>query len=714
MAKGVLFAVILAFFIYFNIANWHSRILGLILALFYFFFISSGAQMALANFFNLSGNAFRIKILGILFGLTTLSLIVEFEIIFFRLTAVAIALAFFLNAIIYIILDQLAPKEDGQAEIDNENLSVIEEVPHAKIGLLLYVALALYGFYLLHSSQTGAAILTPWQTINPKFIYVFLSATLILGFLIFSKLKAKSVLFLLVIHSFLMLSYLPLTHQLIYGADSWRHIATESQLIAEKPLDLVVYGQQNFLNKLNLGQFSYSQLWGVSVISARLFNSSFLSVNVWLGPIAWAIFMPILLFEIGMAMGFAKKRALFFAWLGFLPFALVTGGAFTLPNNWGFLAWLFFSLLLLKRLAAPKKGGQAVILILLAIPILFGYGLYSILMILTWAIAEILVLQKLIPQNFKFKNLLLVGAVGLSLPIIELLAGYSQINRLNWFEQIKQFIGNFTSYYLASGPRPHDIATGNIIFNQVPSYAFVENILTQGRWWLLIFMLVFLGGAVYGLVSFWKSEKTEQKWLAMFFSGLFTGYFICLYLLGGEHIITRRLDAVIAVCLLVLFLEAWTKLVWQKLPGILAIPISVIIFSFAITTSYSLGPDTNSVSKDQFDAMNYIWQAEQGANKYCVVADTYPLLALEAISNKAIIGGGFPIDQNFAQPERAALFAAAQKRLTNGLLADAHVLTGADYCWFLSDFEIFKNLGLLQGPGYVRFGDSVILRYNLK
>ena len=67
-------------------------------------------------------------------------------------------------------------------------------------------------------------------------------------------------------------------------------------------------------------------------------------------------------------------------------------------------------------------------------------------------------------------------ATVLFIPLLEIISGYSHFDRgVNFLTQIKQFIGNFTAYYLASGPRPHDIAVGNIIFNQTPAYAFVPN-----------------------------------------------------------------------------------------------------------------------------------------------------------------------------------------------------------------------------------------------
>ena len=56
---------------------------------------------------------------------------------------------------------------------------------------------------------------------------------------------------------------------------------------------------------------------------------------------------------------------------------------------------------------------------------------------------------------------------------------YALDENIKFFEAIKQFIGNLLGWYVAAGPRPHDILTGNILFNQVPSYAFVPNLFIE-------------------------------------------------------------------------------------------------------------------------------------------------------------------------------------------------------------------------------------------
>jgi hypothetical protein len=126
------------------------------------------------------------------------------------------------------------------------------------------------------------------------------------------------------------------------------------------------------------------------------------------------------------------------------------------------------------------------------------------------------------------------------------------------------------------------------------------------------------------------------------------------------------------------FKEYWNKLM------VGALGFMVVLFGTnAIAASYSLGPNTGTVSVDEYQAMNYIWEQEQTNDKHCVVAGTYPLLALEALSGRKIIGGGFPIDHNFAQPELNAIAQAGMDKLNPSAIERAIRATGSDHCYVL-------------------------------
>ena len=147
----------------------------------------------------------------------------------------------------------------------------------------------------------------------------------------------------------------------------------------------------------------------------------------------------------------------------------------------------------------------------------------------------------------------------------------------------------------------------------------------------------------------------------------------------------------------------WKNKTWQIL--------AMLVLSLGITASYSLGPDTNTVNVGEYEAASYVWLQEQLSEKPCVLADTYPLLALEAVSAKQIIGGGFPIDADFGQPERVKSFEQMNIAINDNLLNQVGQLTDADHCWFIGKAENFQKQGILKAENV--FGDSAIIRYNI-
>src|SRR3989344_2210120 len=166
------------------------------------------------------------------------------------------------------------------------------------------------------------------------------------------------------------------------------------------------------------------------------------------------------------------------------PFALQASGSFSLPVNFGFLIFVLFFLLLLKRMREPKPE-QKSILFALGIGSALGYLLFFVLYWLSWGVMEAIKSGK---KLIIIPSLILAPLV---LPALELAAKFSVWDsQVNILAQAKQFIGNLFGIYLASGPRPHEISGGNILFNQIPAAVFTSNFLTQWRWWLPALVLV--------------------------------------------------------------------------------------------------------------------------------------------------------------------------------------------------------------------------------
>ena len=707
--KIVPLAIICAL-IYLQLAGFHSWLFGWLVFALYLSATSGGAFVLLHKFYQFSRRALRVKVLAIFLVLITLALWASLALNIFPFTALTIALVFFLNGLVWAVVDVWVGEADDLApELDNPDLAVVEEVPQSKIGLLAIVILVIYGFYLLFSDRSGAIVTTPWAVIDPFYVIVFGLAAAILGFLIFSEIKAKTIIFFIIVLSLLQHAYLPATHELFYGADGWRHLATENQIIQNSSLQLTSYAQNpgSLLEQINPGRFSYGSLWGLTIILNQILRINLITLNAWLVPILWSLILPILLFEFGRFLGWSKKEALLLAWLSLLPFAWQAGGAFSLPVGLGFPFWLLLLLMLLKSSQAENKQPLYVIYAL-GIFSAFGYLLYFILF---WLIAAVQYLWQKINARLA-TGLTLAGSIIL-FPLIELSSGYSHFGSVNIFDAVKQFLGNFSAYYLASGPRPHDIATGNILFNQTPLQSFVPNLLTAWPWLLVIFALIFWIAVIRGIWLKYKQPDTAPKIFALLTVGLWGGYFISRYLLQGEAVLSRRLDAVLAFFFVITAATAIIDIIRRQknhqLSWYLAI---VLVVSAALAAGYTLGPDTYAVSRDEYEAVNYVVQNMKPDNP-CILGDTYQLLVAEALTAKKVVGGGWPINEYFAQPQREKFYADLSNQASAENWQQALVVRGTDSCWFVGTTDKVVSNAFIrsQGENIKLFGQAIVWYY---
>ncbi len=655
-------------------------------------------------------------ILGSFFVFASLGSIGGAAILFVSLSGAIIFCIFLVNALIFLIAYWWIKKSQAvHVEVGGgESGGLFFKKNILRSYAAIFSACIVYGLYLLAQSKTGEALQTPWHTIRSEYVIIFFVSVFSLGLFIFSRLKTWLLLTFLVLQTFLLHSYLPLTHDSFYGADGWRHIANEQRLLDGQGFLEATLADGGSVSRLNsfIGRLSYGNFWFSNVVLAKFFDLDLVSTTKWFLPIVWPLVFPVLLFEIARLLGWSNRKSLFLAWLGLLPFAWQAAGSFTLPVSFGFLVWLSAFLLILKRTSYPHKK-QAIVLACIGVSLFFGYTLYFILFWLAWLVAEFLRSNIFGVDKIKFKLSILF--VILVMPVLEFFAGYGKFDQtISWLGQVKQVIGNFLGIYIANGPRPHDIATGNIIFNQTPSYAFVTNVFLTSKWLLVVFMVVFFGFVLYGCWYAWKTEIQAVQLLLVFSIGILLSYIITNYFLTGPHILARRLDAVVALGMITLFayglFEARKRLNrYAKFAGMAA----VLVLSFFITVSYSLGPDAYAVGTSEYQASNHVWFQEKTEEKKCVLGDTYPLLALEAVSRKEIIGGGFPIDANFAQPERVMLFNQIKTLPYYELLEKAAVLTGADHCWLIEKKENFQNQYMLDGDRLSIFGDVVAIRFDL-
>ncbi|MFA6547676.1 MAG: hypothetical protein WCT11_01880 [Candidatus Magasanikbacteria bacterium] len=667
--------------VYGHIVFSQNAFLGWVILAVFFLWISRLVHNFLIKFFDFSGSL-RIRVLSIFLVLTFLGFVAGLLSWIYKMTPTILALTFLITGLIASYLKYLSGEgSEVVPEIEDDHKQVIEEVPSAKVGVVLYLVLVLMGFYFLNSSRTDLNIVTPWQTISVSYVYVFFAATFALGCLLFSKLKSGTLLFLLILYFLLLHAYLPLSHSLFYGADGWRHLAIENNMLSvgvEKTL-LFTTTPVSFWQRFNFGGLAYAQFSSLALLFKLLCQVDLIIFLRFFIPIVWSIILPILLLEIACAFNWEKKRALLFVWLSALPFALQVSGSFSLPSNLSFLFWLFILLLQFKNRQKYTLVGQIAIIVFGVLSI-FGHSLYFILFCLSFVLFK------------KIKTTVAIAFSVLLIPCLELISHFSQTDsHLNWWMQIKAVLSNLSAWYVATGLRVSDITTGNIIFNQPSLNALVTNVFTVNRIWICGFMLLFWGAFVFGWYKILRTKKNSFNfvWLTLTV-GLLGGYIISRYFLTGENILSRRLDAVLAVLiilpvayLLFEFIVIQKNIFYQRV----VLFLIILFCSAAITASYTLGPDIQVVSQSQYLAADYIWQkTNTNSSPACVLSDTYTLLALEGISGKKVIGGGFPINLYFTQPELEQLLKLAQTQ-PQVALSQAKKLLNTNDCYLVGDYN---------------------------
>ncbi|OGH72925.1 MAG: hypothetical protein A2921_01925 [Candidatus Magasanikbacteria bacterium RIFCSPLOWO2_01_FULL_43_20b] len=586
----------------------------------------------------------------------------------------------------------------------------------------LYLLVWALGFYLSISQTSGEILFSPWQDISEFYLPVFFVLTLLSGIFLFAKFKTKTILFILVLQSILLSSYLPLSHKLPWGGDVWRHLAVEKQLQAGEPILPVLFGPEAGWREvagINLPEvfsapqkFAYGQLWGISVALAETLRVDLVVVNRWLIPILWLIVMPFVLFRIGWLIFGSRRKGLWLAWLSFLAFPFQALGALTLPVSLGYLTFFFVLMLWLQYWRDSGRSQRRYALLFSALMI-FGYSLHFILIWLVVLLSLIslrqaqgrLYLLSRISRNMEYgtwnrlRKILITGTVFvfsvIVISVIEILSGYSSFNPANWFNNLKQLVGQFSGWFYASMIRPHDILTGNIFFNHTPDYAFVENIFSSWRWWLLPMMVILICLFIFSFISVWRNQ-TERRWrvLLNLTGAVIGGYLLSWTFLAGDHLLTRRLDLMFVFLWIIFLIYILSKLLngWQARRWVTRAVVLLAVFglSWFGALTYASGPDMRILSGDEYSIANFVWdRANIGSPKsevrspYCVLADTWVLLPLEGLSSGRIIGGGFPIDYQFGQKERVEILEKFAQNPEAGDLEQMKQLTGAGDCWFI-------------------------------
>jgi hypothetical protein len=612
-----------------------------------------------------------------------------------------------------------------------------------KLVILFVIISALFAFFIFHA-RTGVFILSPWDAMSSFVIMLFFVLCLVVGKMVFSSRAVELILLVIIIFSFASHLYLPAVYKTGFGGDKWRHIAAEKWLqegniytpsvFGEENRSMVSFGPISVPEALVAGnKTSYSAQWSITIMLSESLGVDIFWVDLLMLFLLWSLFLPIILFCFGKIIFENQRLGLLFAFLPTLFYTFQSEGAITIPVSFGHL-FFFFVLLVWMWYVKSGKRNALYFASILTIAFYFGYILNFFVLIIIGALS-IAWRKFFIDRNhwYKFKlkygfsdarllwrDRILFGLVVISsilfIPFLEIFQGLSSysigsfsingiINSLaDSFGRLSGFIGIIVP--------PDFIDQGNFLYNQtkeslsrlpVFSYIVVPFIVSMVVWFVISF-------GIYRLIRFARAQKTIVL-LAIIFVISLLSYFISWSFTNGVHILARRLNETI-VFFMILFLGygIWLFLSEKsiKIPQRKKILAICFFIAFASTSTYASGPKLQMVTSDELKVAELVWSEMRVSDEpYCVIANTWPLLGLEAVSGKRIVGGNFPVYQEYAQPERVKIFEGLTKSPSQKWIDGAFQITGADICYYMtetrwaSDLALEKSIELFGKPKMV-------------
>jgi len=618
--------------------------------------------------------------------------------------AYLLVILLFLTIIISLSCNQLEKNKEGNIKTLEEK--IISSKSPFKISKGIYFSGAvifLFMLFLLFRARTGEYIRSPWTVIHPFYIYGWLAISIIVGCLIFSKCKLKTFLFIIILGSFLLHCYLIIPYKVGFGGDKWRHIGAERSLMEGKVYEPALFGKnvsyQNF-GSLKIPEVfvagnktSYANMWGLTIALSWLSGLDVFWIDLILGILLFSIFLPFLILK--LASFFSKKkeflRLMMFSPFLFYPFQAY--GSITMPMSFAFLPFLLGIIFLAQYLNDLIPERRFLTLLFFLIPFLyFSYILYLIVFVIMLILAWIL---KKYNKTKKLILILIIFALCASI-LIPLLDTHKQYSRFQQpifsFQNISQMFKHFPISFLFSTevifPKIHQFEQDNWLYAQTKQELSRSIFLEIVPWWLFL-TPIFLIIVIFGFAKYSKL-KNKKTALCLFVSLIIFLFsqIIASSFMQGNHIFSKRL--VLLISFLISFPLAWGLSCLASTRNKTIVEAIIFFLALVSVTTYASGPKFQVVTSDELTAAKYIWREyEKNNNKLsappCVLANTWPLLALEGVSGRQIVAGGFPYYFEYRQPERVQLFFNMNNSPSVRYLNKAMEITNAKECYFMTE-----------------------------
>lgn len=638
------------------------------------------------------------KVYGFTAAFLLLGLVSSIFVVWYKLTPVTITAAYGITAAVSYVFWQLYagkyPASQGQHAPDHVYF------PGKSVFIFAFFLLWLVGMFFYTVGEGTHVHETPWQVLGNVTWIIFFFLSVFVGIFIFSKIKSSIVLSLILLFSLYTHLYLSASHALPWGGDVWRLIAVEEKLLQGNIEPPVLFGPERTTRVIGNyavpdalvvpHKYTYGHLWGTSVVVAKTLSINLIAINKWLMPLLWSLVIPVIFYRTGTVLFDSRRKGLLFAWSSCLVFTLQAVGVLTLPVSLGTLTFFFAMSILIESIKNKKRAVWPIIMVF-GLLMFFGYILHAVLFALMLIVTGVLIYMygKNGFGDTVNRSVYIIGLIAavLFVPTIELLSKSGVWPEVFvWKKQVLQMIGQLSGWFYASMIRPHDIVSGNILFNHTPTYAFITRTVTEWRYHILVISLAIWLFAKYGFFRIILLKKSVSWHLVGMLSAVVIGgYVIGWFILTGDRLFTRRLDPLMAYVLLLLALYGVRSCI-AHVPRLQKVSLRTkraVIFLIILscswfgTTAWVSGPDLRSVSQSDFAAAQFIAQdIKNQPGPICVLSDTWVLLPLEGLTAERVVGGGFPIDYQFGQKERVALYETFQKE-PSLLIAEkiAHVVS---------------------------------------
>jgi len=658
--RSIAFAVLILF--NFLTLDWH--ILSAALFAGWWFFSAGLAEKYLSVIWPTLDKIF-IRVLGAFTSLMMLGWLLSFIVSFLVYNDWSVSLSLIIVSMIQRLIGQkIYPSGNNDQVMGDESFHDV--LPYSEKMFYGFFGLALMALGLIFLSVKSGYLLSPWQTLNYWYVAVIFLLAVNLMYAIFSVRKDKLVVILIILFSFVLHSYL-LVYGAGFGGDRFRHLGSEYRLLdgIEGSLSEKWSRTTNLFslavpaNLVNGSQLSYGFNWSISAVMSRLSGIDVFYLDQILMIFFWSIFLTIIFYAAAKTLGTSSRVARLTAAMPLFLYILQYYGSLALPASYGALIAVFMLAYWLAYLK-DKRRDLLVLGLALTIASIFSYSLTFIIL---------LIMAALVLAIDNKKKLIIVAAFSSVLIFLtELMSPYSSlVAQLFNFTGFKNLIQANIFFFVHS---PHPAIS---IFDNYHAYLAFS-----------ILMLILLLAAIIRFIKVGDQGRTLVLSLLII---LLVNYKLGWLFLDGLNVLPRRLDVFIALlCLLPLafFIGETTSQFKKRGLRILAVCLSLWLI-----LSYISGPQLDAnVTVDENAAMKKTAQ-EIGRDypKYCVLADTWPLLALDAYTLREMAAGNFPETANHQQDRRVWLFDQISLYPSAELLLIAKQTTGADKCFLMLNSE---------------------------